>query len=131
MRWCRDCCGIWRRANVDRLIETNKRCRLRKPEQYRLAARKTNLRQYGMLLEDYDALLRSQNGKCAICSVPEPGGHNNRFHVDHDHISLQVRGLLCHHCNKGLGQLKDSVAVLSNAITYLNNAKTQFTKKGG
>lgn len=49
--------------------------------------------------EDYDALLAQQDGHCAICpSTPK----TRRLHVDHDHKTLRVRGLLCHRCNRTL-----------------------------
>lgn len=49
--------------------------------------------------EAYDALLEYQGGHCAICpNKPK----TRRLHVDHDHQSLLIRGLLCHRCNRAL-----------------------------
>ena len=60
----------------------------------------------------------SQEGKCAIC-----GREEERFarslHVDHDHKTGQVRGLLCHGCNVGMGSMGDDIGVLQKSIEYL------------
>ena len=73
---------------------------------------------YGITLEDYDRMLEDQGGSCAVCGTEHPGG-KGRFHVDHNHSTGKVRGLLCHSCNVGLGALKDSPEVLLKAATYL------------
>src|SRR5690349_4999135 len=52
-------------------------------------------RNYGISLEDYDAFVAAQGGKCALCQTPPPGGSRNGFRVDHDHKTGAVRGLLC------------------------------------
>ena len=71
---------------------------------------------YGMSSEQYEELLKKQNGLCAICAEP-PGPRG--FHIDHDHVSNIVRGMLCQSCNLLLGHAKDSVKRLSSAISYL------------
>jgi hypothetical protein len=65
-------------------------------------------------------LLQSQGGRCAICHTDQPGGHG-RFHIDHDHVSGRIRGLLCNNCNRGLGSLKHDPDFLRKAITYLES----------
>ena len=72
---------------------------------------------YGLSREQHQSLLDSQDGVCAICR--QPCGHYEELAVDHDHVTGVVRGLLCHGCNSGLGQFKDSVERLSSAIVYL------------
>jgi hypothetical protein len=73
---------------------------------------------FGLSVEDYDALLASQGGVCAICGK-HPNDAPKRFHVDHDHATGAVRGILCHTCNQGLGQFKDDVARMRAAVAYL------------
>lgn len=74
---------------------------------------------YRITEKDYLDLLRQQDGVCAICgSYPTP---RRRLVVDHDHESGAVRGLLCPSCNAGVGMLKDDVAVLQSAISYLGS----------
>ena len=75
---------------------------------------------YGLTLSKYDELLDSQNYRCAICDTDTPGGKGGRFHVDHNHLTGEVRGLLCSCCNTGIGQMQDNVTILAKAIQYLN-----------
>jgi len=80
-----------------------------------------------MTKQDYDELLVKQNYKCAICKGYEEsiaGKRNNdkrRLAIDHNHITGQIRGLLCSFCNKGLGHLKDNIEILESAIAYLKS----------
>lgn len=85
--------------------------------------RNSNLqRNYGITLEDYDDMLLDQKGVCAICGTDDPKG-KGRFHVDHCHTTGKVRGLLCHHCNVGLGHFEDNIERLLDAIEYLRAGK--------
>ncbi len=81
------------------------------------AARKY-VKRYGITIDEYDTLLRSQNGVCAICSREPVDGQ--RLAVDHDHKTGKVRGLLCFKCNTGLGHLGDSLDTLKRAVDYLS-----------
>lgn len=74
---------------------------------------------YGFSLQGYRDLLAAQGGKCAACGATEPGGRGRRFHVDHDHATGVIRGLLCHPCNVGLGHFGDDVDRLMAAAAYL------------
>lgn len=73
-------------------------------------------RLYGIDAEKVKSLLEKQGGVCAICG-DEPNS------VDHDHETGVVRGVLCKRCNSGLGQFKDSVGFLLNAVAYLSATK--------
>lgn len=75
------------------------------------------LRQYGLTPTDFDAMLETQGGRCAICRGDDHNGRN--WCVDHDHATGAVRGLLCTDCNIGLGKFKDDPAILRAAIEYL------------
>ena len=82
-----------------------------------LSMRKTRLKTFGLSIEQYDAMLISQGGLCAICgSVPSDA---RSLAVDHDHDTGLVRGLLCTACNVYLGRIGDSPKVLQTAIKYL------------
>jgi len=80
---------------------------------------------YGITPEDFEVLFFKQNGKCAICRVE----YHLTMHIDHDHVTGKVRGLLCNNCNRGLGHFKDSYQTLANAIQYLR--KSEISGHGG
>ena len=73
-------------------------------------------RRYGIDDVDVERMIEEQGGVCAICLVGTPQ------HVDHDHGTGKIRGILCFNCNGGLGQFKDRVDVLRNAVTYLETS---------
>ncbi len=77
---------------------------------------------YGLTLDDFNAMLAAQDGRCAICKTTEPGGKGGVFQVDHCHDSMKVRGLLCDACNRGIGMLRHDVSVLAGAIAYLSRS---------
>lgn len=70
--------------------------------------------EYDLTVEQYQTMVSEQGGCCAICLRPE-----RRLHVDHEHSTGRVRGLLCKKCNMGIGLLGDSPAVLTAAAVYL------------
>jgi hypothetical protein len=70
---------------------------------------------YGINKEQYLAMLEAQNNSCAICEME----FTATPHIDHDHVSNHVRGLLCRECNYGLGNFRDNVTFLASAISYL------------
>ena len=78
------------------------------------------MRKYGISLEDYNQMFSMQQGCCAICGVHQ-SEQEHRLHVDHDHATGRVRGLLCNNCNRGIGHLKDSPDILHSAIAYLQS----------
>ena len=67
---------------------------------------------------EYALLLVAQDYKCAICGV-DASDLSRELSVDHNHETDEVRGLLCSHCNIGLGNFRDDVDVMSKAIEYL------------
>ena len=78
-------------------------------------------RKYGLSKNDYLSLLLTQNYRCKICNNILDNG--SKTHVDHDHETGKVRGILCSKCNVGLGNFKDSIQNLYNAIQYLQQNK--------
>lgn len=80
------------------------------------------MKMYGISTEQYDEILAVQGGVCAICKGPHRG-RGSYFHVDHNHTTGKVRGLLCHYCNTAIGSLRDDPVLLESAITYLRSDK--------
>jgi hypothetical protein len=81
-----------------------------------------NAQKYGISPEQYLAMIDAQKGKCAICN--EAPSSERGLHVDHDHVTGQVRGLLCHHCNVALGSFREDESLLLSAIDYIRKAHT-------
>lgn len=75
--------------------------------------------EYGIRESDYNEMFVEQNGCCLGC-----GKHQSELshplHVDHDHKSGKIRGLLCKLCNSAIGNAKDDVSILQRLIDYLN-----------
>jgi hypothetical protein len=74
------------------------------------------LKKYGMSIEQYNDMIKSQNGCCKICMKPS----DRRLAVDHNHATGKVRGLLCVNCNLGLGNFQDDPTLLLKAAQYLH-----------
>lgn len=109
--YCGVCCKEWKR-----------KYRQNHPEKSKAWKRKQKLKlRYGMTPQDAENLLKSQGGVCSIC-----GGNNWGFygyHIDHDHETGIVRGILCGSCNRGLGCFYDDISKLQLAIEYLAKHK--------
>jgi hypothetical protein len=73
---------------------------------------------YGIKLSDYDNMLEAQGHKCAICGQDETR-FKKKLVIDHDHATGEVRQLLCNMCNHGIGNFKDDIDLMANAIKYI------------
>lgn len=80
---------------------------------------------YNITIEEFDEILETQEGKCAICE-----GYRSTLDVDHDHRAERqsgdtrssVRGLLCKRCNRRLlPACLDDTRILMRAVAYLEN----------
>lgn len=75
---------------------------------------------YHLEPEEFDSLLESQGDRCAICLRSKAEITTKRvFHVDHDHETGRIRGVLCGRCNLMLGHAKDRADTLLRAVDYL------------
>lgn len=77
------------------------------------------LKRYGVTVPQYMQLMAEQDGRCALCSLE----WDRDLFVDHDHVTKQVRGLLCGPCNLILGHARDQAYILRAGIDYLRRAK--------
>jgi DNA-directed RNA polymerase subunit RPC12/RpoP len=86
---------------------------------------------YGISPEEQEEMFVKQDYKCAICKEEFDFSvrNNPKYpHLDHEHSSGWVRGILCHNCNHGIGQFHEDINKMSAAIEYLisNAPPTEF-----
>ncbi|MEV6375555.1 endonuclease VII domain-containing protein [Micromonospora musae] len=130
MKWCPDCNQVKPLEDFPRTRNASGRHSYCKPchntrgketaQRLYGGSREYHLRRrYGVGQKEFDELLTEQGGVCAVCGTPDPE------HLDHDHRTGWVRGILCFNCNGGLGQFRDSPERLARAITYLRGTTWQ------
>jgi hypothetical protein len=106
----------WQRENPERYAA--KQAEFRSSGRKKISDRKSHLkRKFGITLEQYDAMLAEQGGGCGICR--KPPRDDISLHVDHDHETGRIRGLLCFTCNNALGDFDDDASLLRSAIRYV------------
>lgn len=127
----------WREKNYDRdkakhaEYRERNRERIRAVQKARYAAPGTpkyfeHIRgTYGLTKDQYVAMLEAQQHCCVTCHCQfrerEARGKETP-HVDHDHVTGKVRGLLCGHCNIALGGAKDNPDILRNLASYIEQS---------
>lgn len=119
----------WRAANKDKAAAKMRRYRLRHPEKIRAINARTRAKRkesgkhdiailkrlYGVSESQALWLIEQKKKGCQNC-----GRLSKRMHVDHDHKTGVVRGVLCHGCNASLGFAGDNSAILRNLATYID-----------
>ena len=118
---CKECKRIntntWRTQNPEKtkaLIDSSNRKRRENGKFKDWYLRKN----YKITLEEYNSILRKQKYCCAICEITHEE-YKKTFHIDHDHKTDKIRGLLCYPCNALLGYSKDNIKILQKAISFL------------
>lgn len=110
----KDKINLWHKENYmnnrDRKLEYNRAHR----EESKVAYIK---RKYSIGVEEYNNILRGQNFKCAICGSELK--LDRKTHVDHNHKTNYVRGILCENCNHGIGGFMDDPRLCIRAANYL------------
>jgi hypothetical protein len=71
---------------------------------------------YGLDQDDYELMV---DRGCAICHADFEFCPNLKPHIDHDHQTGKVRGVLCQPCNLALGHVRDDPAVVASMLRYL------------
>lgn len=77
-------------------------------------------RNFGLTREQWQTIFDRQGGVCACCRRPLPDGF--RACVDHDHVTGEIRGIICFDCNTSIGKLGDDAAGLTRALVYVSGA---------
>jgi hypothetical protein len=104
----------WQRANPDRVKAWARKSRGKRLKKLR----EIHLRnKFGLTPVEFDTLLAAQDGACALCDAPPTSGIS--LHVDHDHGTGEIRGLLCMRCNNALGLFREDPDLLRRAARYV------------
>ena len=104
------------RMRVIRKIETRK-WKVKYPKEAKIKSRSDHLRRaYGITQKDFERMTAEQHGLCLVC-------HRNvgLLHIDHDHKTGKIRGLLCGCCNRALGQLNDDPLRVESLLAYIQS----------
>jgi hypothetical protein len=112
-------CGSTDVARVGKPVCPACRKDQRGTEKLQARERRRTLALYGLTEEQWDRLVAYQGNRCAICPTTTPGGRGESWHIDHDAATGVVRGLLCHGCNTGIGNLRHDPKILMAAVEYL------------
>lgn len=120
------CPACWDHAKTAKAVRKNEAVKAsyaRDPQKTRLRRLETRLERIGLSLTWFVS-----NQVCGICGTTEPKGKGG-WHIDHDHTCCSgewwqscgkcIRGMLCHHCNVGLGNFHDDARLLRRAIEWL------------
>lgn len=109
--------AAYRKANPDKLKAYQDRTKGQR--------RKRNLmKKYGITEEQFDQMFEDQGRCCAICKAPTANAGRYGWHTDHCHEMDYVRGILCHGCNVGIGNLRHSPYILRAAADYLEHHRS-------
>lgn len=137
MNTCSSCGAV-----VEKFYNKSKRCQPCRTKEHREYCRRTDyhkkryvkvsaaererhlIKKYGITEADYQGMLDSQNGECAICGRSQ----DKSFDVDHDHETGNVRGLLCTNCNRMIGYAHDDPERLETAAEYLRSSRKSRQK---
>lgn len=99
-------------------LAKNKAWREQNPDKVAKITRRSQLKKYGLTIEQYDEMVIEWGGVCGICfDNPPRNGKEEPLVVDHCHLSGEVRGLLCWKCNAALGLLGEQN--MASASRYL------------
>ena len=119
--------GFNKDANTRSGLQSScKECHRERVKQYYLSKHGTTYNRakhlktrFNLTLKQYDEIAVKQNNVCAICKQSESRKGKPRLAVDHDHKTGKIRSLLCDRCNRLLGNAKDNISLLAEAIQYL------------
>ena len=117
--YCQDCRKEYNRQWEAKNREKRSKCR-QLPENKKKNKKRARLKKYGLTFEQWDQMREDQNYKCLICSTHENDCQQETLCVDHCHSTGNVRGLLCHNCNRGIGLLNDCPENIKRALEYLS-----------
>lgn len=95
----------------------------------------TNAERHGLTVEQYLQMLDDQDYECGACGASLETTLQACIDHDHDHCPGPngcrkcVRGILCQHCNRALGQLGDCPYRVLELYDYLMSGRLKLNGK--
>lgn len=121
----RDCTKKYNLASACKICTRASQRKINQTPEGRIKRRLSHIKnRYKIDEKEYQKLLQEANWSCQICGLheihlQEKHPKSKGIHVDHDHETGKVRGMLCQRCNSILGQARDNIEILESAIKYL------------
>ena len=109
----------YREKNRERRRVSHRAWRAKNIEKVKRVAQKHHYKKYGLTVAEYEALVVSQNGLCALCRTKP----KHKLYVDHDHETNKRRALLCQRCNIFIGHLETTPVPVLKALAYIKRGK--------
>lgn len=121
--YCKECFKLYIKEPHRKIKENLGRMKSRRnPKRDEYLKRWQLNKKYGITPEELEGMKESQDYKCAICEKEDKDCHNG-LHIDHNHSTNKIRGLLCRDCNVAIGFLNEDTKLLLKAIEYINSYK--------
>jgi len=109
--------------NAKRIKEMKKQWELNNAEKVKKMKRQSHLKtKYGLSIQEYNKMFEKQEGCCAICKRHQ-SSLKGVLNVDHNHLTNDIRGLLCTKCNSYIGYIDEDFNVLKRMIDYFEMYK--------
>ena len=77
-------------------------------------------RRYNLTSSQHLSMYVNQNGCCAVCKRAIP---YDKIHTDHNHVTGEVRGLLCPTCNLLVGHVENHLENLPTVLNYIETGR--------
>jgi hypothetical protein len=105
--------------HADQIREYGKKRRLLHKDRDRITGFKSMIkRTYGLSIDEYNEIVSKSNNTCYICG--RKSYSDRRLHLDHDHKTGKVRGILCARCNWYLATIEKNPGILDKIKLYLD-----------
>jgi len=104
------------KTHREQVIATQKRWRIKHSVKIS-AYRREHV--HGVTPEQFNNMILSANNCCQICKKPFGNNRATTPHIDHNHKTGEIRGLLCKFCNSGIGMFMENITIMETAIKYI------------
>ncbi len=134
---CNETAKSWRKRNPDKVRAVHVKHRDKRVAKTREWHTKNKQRErewyrkhkYGLAPGEFDKMVKQQGGCCLICETEFGLDRASWPHIDHCHSTGAIRGLLCSHCNQGIGHFKDNPELLILAAEYVRQASLKVVSE--